>query len=95
MKKQQYQIIRKPIITEKSTRLLDTENKYAFRVDPRANKMEIKEAVEGLFNVKVVDVTTMNVRGKPKQRRFREGGKRANWKKAIVRLREGDSIELF
>jgi large subunit ribosomal protein L23 len=95
MKKQQYQIIRRPIVTEKSTRLLDTENKYAFRVDPRANKMEIKEAVESLFNVKVVDVTTMNVRGKPKQRRFREGGKRANWKKAIVQLRQGDSIELF
>jgi large subunit ribosomal protein L23 len=95
VKKQQYQVIRKPIITEKSTRLLDTENKYSFRVDPRANKMEIKEAVESLFSVKVVDVTTMNVRGKPKQMRFREGGKRANWKKAIVKLREGDSIELF
>lgn len=95
MRKQPYQIIRKPIITEKSTRLLDTENKYAFRVDPRANKMEIRAAVESLFSVKVVNVTTMNMRGKPKQTRFREPGKRANWKKAIVQLREGDSIELF
>ena len=95
MKKQPYQIIRKPIITEKSTRLLDTENKYAFRVDPRANKMEIRTAVESLFNVKVVNVTTMNMRGKPKQTRGREPGKRANWKKAIVQLKEGDSIELF
>ena len=95
MKKEPYQIVRRPIITEKTTRLLETENKYAFRVDPRANKMEIKEAVEGLFNVNVVNVTTMNVRGKPKQRRFGDGGKRANWKKAIVQLKEGDSIELF
>ena len=95
MKKQPYQIIQRPIITEKSTRLLDTENKYAFRVDPAANKMQIKEAVEKLFNVKVVRVTTMNLRGKPKQVRFGQPGKRPNWKKAIVKLNEGDSIELF
>ena len=95
MKRQPYQIIRRPLITEKSTRLIDSENKYAFRVDPGANKMEIKEAVERLFNVKVVSVNTMNVRGKPRQLRFGHPGKRPNWKKAIVKLREGDSIELF
>jgi len=95
MKKQPYQIVKRPIVTEKTTRLLETENKYAFRVDPRANKMEIKEAVEGLFNVNVINVTTMNVRGKPRQRRFQQPGKCSNWKKAIVQLKEGDSIELF
>ena len=95
MKKEPYQIIQRPIITEKSTRLMDTDNKYVFRVDPRANKMEIGDAIEQLFNVKVVRVTTMNIRGKPRQLRFRQEGKRSNWKKAIVKLREGDSIELF
>jgi len=95
VRKEPYQIIQKPVITEKSTRLMDTDNKYVFRVDARANKMEIKEAVEKLFNVKVLSVTAMNVRGKPRRLRFGQEGKRANWKKAIVRLKEGDSIELF
>ena len=95
MKKAPYQIIHRPIITEKSTRLMDTDNKYIFRVDARANKMEIGEAVEKLFNVKVVGVTTMNVRGKPRRVRFGQEGKRSDWKKAIVKLKEGDSIELF
>jgi len=95
VKKAPYQIIHRPIITEKSTRLMDTDNKYIFRVDARANKMEIGEAVEKLFNVKVVGVTTMNVRGKPRRVRFGQEGKRSDWKKAIVKLKEGDSIELF
>lgn len=95
MKKESYQIIQKPIITEKSTRLMDTDNKYIFRVDPRANKMEIGKAVEELFNVKVLSVNTMNVRGKPRRLRYGQEGKRSNWKKAIVQLKEGDSIDLF
>jgi len=95
VKRDPHQIIKRPLVTEKSTRLMDTENKYMFRVDPRANKMEIKEAVEKLFNVTVVNVTAMNVRGKPRRLRFGQEGKRPNWKKAIVRLKEGDSIELF
>ena len=95
MKREPHQIIRKPIITEKSTRLMDTDNKYVFRVDPGANKMEIGKAVEKLFNVKVVGVTTMNVRGKPRRLRYGQEGKRSNWKKAIVKLKEGDSIDLF
>jgi len=95
VKKGLYHIIQRPVVTEKSTRLMDTENKYVFRVDARANKMEIKQAVERLFNVKVLSVTAMNVRGKPRRLRFGQEGKRSNWKKAIVRLKEGDSIELF
>ena len=95
MKREPYQIIHKPIITEKSTRLMDTDNKYMFRVDPSANKMEIGRAVETLFNVKVVSVNTINVRGKPRRLRYGQEGKRSNWKKAIVKLKEGDSIELF
>lgn len=95
MKKESYQIIQKPIVTEKSTRLMDTDNKYTFRVDPRANKMEIRTAVERLFNVKVVSVSTMNVRGKPRRLRYGQEGKRSDWKKAIVELKEGDRIDLF
>jgi large subunit ribosomal protein L23 len=95
VKRDPHQIIKRPLVTEKSTRLMDSENKYVFRVDPRANKMEIKEAVEKLFNVTVLNVTAMNVRGKPRRLRFGQEGKRSNWKKAIVRLKEGDSIELF
>jgi len=95
LKKESYQIIQKPIVTEKSTRLMDTDNKYTFRVDPRANKMEIRTAVERLFNVKVVSVSTMNVRGKPRRLRYGQEGKRSDWKKAIVELKEGDRIDLF
>ena len=95
MKKHLHHIIKRPIITEKSTRLMDNENKYVFRVDPRANKMEIREAVEKLFNVTVVNVTAMNVRGKARRLRFGQEGKRSDWKKAIVQLKEGDSIQLF
>jgi large subunit ribosomal protein L23 len=96
MKREPYQIIRRPIITEKSTRLMDTENKYEFRVNPDANKFQIKDAVQKLFSVTVVDVTTMNVKGKPRRHgRSRLPGKRSDWKRAIVKLREGDRIELF
>jgi large subunit ribosomal protein L23 len=95
VKREPHQIIQRPIITEKSTRLMDTDNKYVFRVDAAANKMEIGKAVERLFKVKVVSVTTMNVRGKPRRLRYGQEGKRSNWKKAIVKLKEGDSIDLF
>lgn len=87
-------IIRRPVVTEKSTDLM-AEKKYVFEVDPKANKTEIKQAVEQIFGVKVEKVNTMNVRGKVK--RFgRYSGRRPNWKKAIVKLTEDSkTIEVF
>ena len=79
----------------KATRLADLENKYSFRVDPRANKHEIKRAGEEIFNVKVVSVNTMLVRGKFKRTRTRAAGRTPNWKKAVVTLRSGDKIDLL
>ena len=81
-------IIVKPIVTEKSVALME-ENKYTFKVSMSANKIEIKNAIQEIFKVKVVDVTTMRVYGKKK----RMG--RTDWKKAIVKLAEGDQIEVF
>ena len=88
-----HSIIRKPLLTEKTTDLRE-ENKYVFRVDRDATKPEIKEAIEAVFSVKVVSVNTMNVLGK-KKRQGRFVGKRADWKKAIVKLAEGQSIDQF
>ena len=87
-------IVRPLILTEKGELLKEEQNKIFFQVDMRANKIEIKNAVEKLFNVDVVDVNTMVVRGKP-VRVGRQSDKRPNWKKAIVTLREGDTIEFF
>lgn len=86
-------IIVKPIITEKSVGMME-ENKYVFRVSLGANKIEIKQAVQEIFKVKVVDVRTMRVKGKTK-RVGRSEGKTSAWKKAIVTLADGDSIEVF
>ena len=88
-------IIKRPLIlTEKATRLSETQNKYLFEVSLRANKHQIKDAVETLFNVSVDDVNTLIVRGHMK--RIGKGHvKTRNWKKAIVTLQEGDSIDLF
>jgi large subunit ribosomal protein L23 len=83
-----------PLVSEKSTNLRADHNKYVFRVDKRANKLQIKDAVEQLFKVKVQDVTTMIMYGRPK-RLGRYEGKRADWKKAIVKLKKGEAIELF
>ena len=87
-------IIISPLVTEKSTIQREGQNQYSFKVDKRANKIEIKEAVERLFKVKVKEVRTVTMRGKVKRlgRRF---GKRPDWKKAIVTLKEGDRIEFF
>lgn len=87
-------IIRRPFITEKSSNLKDSTNQYTFVVDRRANKIEIKWAVERLFRVNVLDVETMVMKGKPK-RMGRFEGRRPNWKKAIVKLKEGDRIGIF
>lgn len=87
------EIIKRPIITEKTSDLM-AENKYTFAVDRKANKLEIKEAVEKLFNVKVEQVNTLTV--KPKRRRVgRYEGFKSGYKKAIVKLAPGNSIELF
>jgi len=88
------QIIKSPIITEKSTIEREFENIVTFRVSPRANKLEIRSAVEKLFDVKVVEVRTSRVKGKSR-RVGRFVGQRPSWKKARVKLREGDSIEFF
>ena len=87
------EIIIKPVVTEKSVDLMQ-ENKYCFRVAKDANKIEIKNAIEKIFKVTVINVNTVNVHGKMK-RMGRTQGKTASWKKAVVTLREGDSIEVF
>lgn len=89
-----YDIIKYPIITEKSNFQKSEMNQLTFCVDRRANKIEIKGAVEKLFKVKVVDVRTSNMKGKTK-RVGRNIGKRPDWKKAIVTLRQGDHIDFF
>ncbi len=86
-------VLRKPVVSEHSMALLE-ENKYTFYVDPAANKIEIKNAVEEIFNVTVLNVNTMNVKGKEK-RMGRYVGRTANRKKAIVKLKAGDKIEIF
>ena len=89
-----YDIIRRPLITEKTNIQKDQSNQVTFEVDPRANRIEIKRAVEKIFKVKVADARTMRVTGKIK-RRGRIVGKRRDWKKAIVTLMPGERIEFF
>lgn len=88
-----YQIILRPLITEKNTMLMEL-NKYSFQVIREASKTDIKRAIENIFGVSVTKVHTINVRGK-KRRRGREFGYRRDWKKAIVTLAEGNHIDLF
>ncbi len=89
-----YSVIQQPLITEKATLQKETANQIAFKVAPAANKIEIKQAVEKIFKVKVKSVRTMNYKGKPK-RVGRSMGYRQNWKKAIVTLEPGHTIEFF
>ncbi len=89
-----YRIIKRSLVTEKSTIERDEKNKYVFEVNRRANKIEIGKAVEKVFNVKVMDVRVMNVSGKKKRVGKILGEKRA-WKKAIVTLAPGSRIEIF
>ncbi len=88
-----YRIIKKPLITEKSTRLQDSQNKYCFLVDKKANKVQIREAVERIFNVKVLSVNTMVRKGKMKRVGLNVG-KGSDWKRAIVTLKQGHRIEI-
>ena len=87
-------IILKPLVTEKGSRLREAGNKYLFQVAKDANRIEIKDAVKAIFNVKVKDVKTIVVHGKIK-RMGMFSGKRPDWKKAVVTLEEGQSIDLF
>ncbi|HTW95847.1 MAG TPA: 50S ribosomal protein L23 [Tepidisphaeraceae bacterium] len=87
-------VIIKPLITEKSTHLQNTRNSYAFQVAQEANKLQIRKAVESLYHVKVLDVRTMNRKGKPRRSRTAMA-RTSDWKRAIVVLDENSRIELF
>jgi large subunit ribosomal protein L23 len=89
-----HQVIIRPVISEKSYNLIEIENQYTFQVDRRANKNQIKRAVEEAFDVRVHKVNTVNVKSKPKRQGLTRG-RTAAWKKAVVRLAEGERIELF
>ncbi len=89
-----HQVMLRPLLTEKGTRLKEEGNQYIFRVAKTANKIEIRQAIEQLFKVTVLNVHTTRVRGKLK-RLGRFQGRRPDWKKAIATLKEGDSIELY
>ncbi|HWD19479.1 MAG TPA: 50S ribosomal protein L23 [Verrucomicrobiae bacterium] len=81
-------------VTEKGTRQSDKFNQYTVVADPRANKIDIRRAVQELFKVKVIKVNTLNVRGKARRQRTPSAGRAPSWKKAIVTLKEGDKISL-
>ncbi|WDN89287.1 large subunit ribosomal protein L23 [Desulfosarcina sp. BuS5] len=89
-----YRIIKRPLVTEKTVLLKEEANQFAFEVDRAANRIEIRNAVEKIFKVKVASVKTIQVKGKTKQK-GRIIGKRKDWKKAIVRLLPGERIEFF
>jgi len=89
-----HDVIRRPLVTEKSNIAREEENIATFAVDPRANKHEIRRAVEGLFDVKVVEVRTMRMPRKSR-RVGKFTGRKPEWKKAVVRLAEGQMIEFF
>ena len=94
MTKEPRTIVRRAMISEKGTRLREKQNGYLFEVSRDANKIEIKRAIEAIFNVKVDSVRTIRVHGKPKcQGRY--AGHRPDWKKALVTLAKGSTIELF
>jgi large subunit ribosomal protein L23 len=87
-------VVKRPLITEKAERNREATRQFAFEVHREANKIQVKQAVEALFNVHVVEVRTAIIRGKNK-RVGRNVGRRPNWKKAFVTLREGETIALF
>ncbi|MFM2385415.1 MAG: hypothetical protein RL660_172 [Bacteroidota bacterium] len=92
------EVLIKPIVTEKVTKLTEKSNRYAFQVDKRANKLEIKQAVETFYNIQVVEVNTMVVPAKSRVRFTTRGvmkGRKPGYKKAIVTVAEGQTIELY
>ena len=95
MSKEPHSVIRELLVTEKGTQHMASDNQYLFKVDKGANKIEIKRAVEALFKVHVTNVNTMNRSGKKKRERTMNFGRTASWKRAVVTLKEGDSIDLM
>ena len=89
-----FEVIKTVRLTEKGTRQGEKYNQYTIVADPRANKTQIRQAVQELFKVKVTRVNTLNVRGKVRRKRTAQAGSASNWKKAIVTLKEGDKIVL-
>jgi large subunit ribosomal protein L23 len=89
-----FDIIIRPVITEKTMAAMDT-GKYTFRVDPRATKIAIRQAIERIYRVRVTKVNTLNVRGKPKRQGRFSAGHTSSWKKAVVTLAPGQSIDVF
>ena len=94
MKKDPHHVIGRALTTERSVLIREEHNRYAFQVAASANKLDVKRAIEELFKVHVVDVRTQNVRGKMK-RLGRFAGRRPSWKKAIVKLKKGETLPLF
>ena len=88
-----FDIIHTVRLTEKATLLSEKENKYVFQVSPRANKIQIKAAIEALIKKKIVAVNTMNYAGKNKRAKRPDAGRKAHWKKAIVTLAEGEKLD--
>lgn len=88
------EVIIRPVISEHSYDMM-AENVYTFEVAKESNKVEIAQAIEAIFEVKVVKVNTLNVKAKPKRQRYQAMGKTRTWKKAMVTLAEGDTIEMF
>ena len=93
MSKDIFKVIERPYLTEKVSGLMQEANQYAFKVNPKSSKLEIKKAIESFFSVKVEDVNVVKVKGKVKSSRYRLK-KRSDWKKAYVRLADGDSIDV-
>ncbi len=89
-----FDIVKTVRLTEKGTRQAEKLNQYTVVADRRANKLQIRQAVQELFKVKVVAVNTLNVRGKARRQRTTQAGRTMGWKKAIVTLKEGDKITL-
>ncbi|MGA7903395.1 MAG: 50S ribosomal protein L23 [Terrimicrobiaceae bacterium] len=92
--KESFDHVETVLLTEKATLLSEKHNQYVFRVSPKANKIEIKRAVEQLFKTTVTDVNTANFTGKKKRERTANFGRRSHWKKAVVTLKEGEKITL-
>ena len=89
-----FDVIREPKLTEKTLSLKEEVNQFAFAVDPKANKIQIKESIEKAFKVSVIKIRTMNVRG-DKKKLGRHEGRKSSWKKALVTLKKGETIEFF
>lgn len=90
-----YTVIVAPVLTEKSVNMARESSKYTFRVAPTANKIQIAKAIEEIFNVDVTQVNTLKIRGKERKQNFKSQGKTPDWKKAIVKLKPGQTIDLF